>query len=73
MRERIEKVLDEDVRPVLAMDGGSVELVEITEDGIVKVRFTGGCAGCPMAQQTLLGIVEKSIKSRIPEVKEVKL
>lgn len=73
MRERIEKVLKEEVKPILALDGGSVELIEVTEDNVVKVRLTGHCAGCPMAQMTLLGVVEKAIRSRIPEVKQVTL
>ena len=73
MRERIEKVLEEAVRPMLALDGGSVELVEVTGNNVVKVKLTGACAGCPMAQMTLLGIVERAIKSRIPEVKQVTL
>lgn len=71
MHERVNKVLDEDVRPILAMDGGSVALVDISEDNVVKVRFTGGCAGCPMAQLTLTGIVESKLKAKIPEIKKV--
>jgi Fe-S cluster biogenesis protein NfuA len=71
MRERIEKVLDEEVRPMLAMNGGSVELVDVTEEGVVKVRLTGGCAGCPGAQMTLTGVIEQSIKMKVPEIKRV--
>jgi len=71
-REAVEKVLEEEVRPMLAMHGGNVELLEITDDNLVKVRLTGACSGCPMAQLTLLGIVENAIKSHIPEVKDVK-
>jgi Fe-S cluster biogenesis protein NfuA len=71
MRERIEKVLDEEVRPMLAMHGGSVELVDVTEEGVVKVRLTGGCAGCPGAQMTLTGVIEQSIKMKVPEIKRV--
>lgn len=71
MRERIEKVLEEEVRPMLAMHGGNVELMEVTDKGVVKVRLTGGCAGCPAAQMTVVGIVEEAIKSKVPEVKKV--
>ena len=71
MREEIEKVLEKEVRPMLSMHGGDVELIEVTDEGIVKVRLTGGCAGCPAAQMTLTGIVESAIKSRVPQVKRV--
>lgn len=71
MRDRIEKVLEEEVRPMLAMHGGNVELIEVTDKGVVKVRLTGGCAGCPAAQMTVVGIVEQAIKSKVPEVKKV--
>lgn len=70
MREKIEKVLAEDVRPLLAMDGGSVEFVEV-KDGVVKVKLTGACGGCPMAQLTLAGIVESKLKEKIPGIKKV--
>jgi Fe-S cluster biogenesis protein NfuA len=68
----VEKVLDEEVRPMLTMHGGNVELLEITDNNVAKARLTGACGGCPMAQLTLLGIVENAVKSHIPEVKEVK-
>jgi Fe-S cluster biogenesis protein NfuA len=73
MRERIEKVLEEEVRPVFAMHGGSVELIDVTCDNVVKVKLTGACCGCPMAQATLPGVVEEAIKSHIPEVKKVEV
>ena len=71
MYERIEKVLGEDVRPMLAMHGGDIKLIEVTDDGVVRVRLTGGCAGCPAAQMTLVSVVESAIKSRVPGVKKV--
>ncbi|MEA3369175.1 MAG: NifU family protein [Candidatus Ratteibacteria bacterium] len=71
MHEEVEKVLNEEVRPMLSMHGGNVELVETGEDGIVKVRLTGGCAGCPSAQITLVSVVEAAIKSKVPQVKKV--
>ena len=66
----VEKVLDE-VRPGLQADGGDVELVDVTEDGIVKVKLTGACAGCPMSTLTLKMAIEKRLKEKIPEVKAV--
>jgi len=71
MREKIEKILKEKVRPFLAMEGGSVELVEITKDNVVKVRLTGACGGCPMAQLTLTSLVEEAIKSEFPQIQRV--
>ena len=71
MREEIEKVLNEEVKPMLATHGGSVELVEVTDEGIVKVRLTGGCAGCSGAQMTLTSFVESAIKAKVPQVKKV--
>jgi len=69
MREKIEAVLNQ-IRPNLVKDGGNVELVDAT-DGIVKVRLTGACGGCPMASMTLKHGVERVLKERVPEVKEV--
>ena len=70
MEERINAALDE-IRKVLAQDGGSIELVGITEDNQVKVRLTGHCAGCPGARMTLKGIVEKILAGAVPEIKGV--
>lgn len=70
MKERIEEALKE-VREMLALHGGSVELIGVTDEGVVKVRLTGGCAGCPAAQMTVVDVVEKTIKSKVPEVKRV--
>jgi len=71
MREKIENILKEKVRPFLAMEGGSVELVEISEDNVVKVKLIGACGGCPMAQLTLTGLIENSIRSEFPQIKRV--
>jgi Fe-S cluster biogenesis protein NfuA len=70
-KEKVEKVLSEEVSPLLATHGGGVELVEVTQDMVVKVKLTGMCSGCPGARMTVTGIVEKALKSRMPEVKRV--
>jgi len=69
MREKIEGVLKE-IRPSLQADGGDVELVDV-ENGIVKVRLTGACGGCPMSQMTLKQGIERRIKEAIPEILSV--
>jgi Fe-S cluster biogenesis protein NfuA len=70
MKDKVEKVLDE-IRPGLQADGGDVELVDITEDGIVRVKLTGACAGCPMSTLTLKMAIEKKLIEKIPEIKTV--
>ncbi|MDD2903663.1 MAG: NifU family protein [Syntrophales bacterium] len=69
MKEAVEKALEK-IRPLLQRDGGDIELVEIT-DGIVKVRLTGGCKGCPMSQMTLKQGVERMLLKEVPGLKEV--
>ncbi|MBN3038209.1 MAG: NifU family protein [Candidatus Omnitrophica bacterium] len=71
MREAIEKVLTEEVNPMLSMHGGGVELVEVTDEGVAKVRLVGGCCGCPSAQATITQVVEGAIKAKVPGVKKV--
>lgn len=70
MKEQVSQVLDE-IRPALQADGGDVELVDVTDDGIVKVKLTGACHGCPMAQMTLSQGIEQHLKNSIPQVKAV--
>lgn len=70
MKEKVEAALAE-VRPSLQRDGGDVELVEVTEDSVAKVRLTGACRGCPMAQMTLQMGIERVLKEKIPELKAV--
>lgn len=70
MKERVQKALDK-IRPSLQADGGDVELVEVTDDGIVRVRLQGHCAGCPMSMMTLKNGIERILKEEIPEVKAV--
>jgi len=69
MKEKVEAILNK-IRPSLMADGGNVELVDAS-DGIVKVRLTGACSGCPMASMTLKHGVERVLKEHLPEVKEV--
>ena len=70
MKEKVEAALEK-VRPMLQADGGDVELIEVTEDGVVKVKLRGACAGCPMSEMTLRMGIEQMLKKDIPEVKEV--
>jgi len=69
VKEKIEKALEK-IRKGLQQDGGDVELVSV-ENGIVKVRLKGACAGCPMSQMTLTNFVEAELRKAIPEVKKV--
>ncbi len=69
MREKVEAALDK-VRPALQADGGDVELVDV-KDGVVMVRLTGACGGCPMSTMTLQMGVERVVKEEVPEIKEV--
>ena len=70
MRDKVEKALNK-IRPSLQADGGNVELVDITPDGVVKVRLTGACGSCPMATMTLQNGVGRILKQEVPEVKSV--
>jgi Fe-S cluster biogenesis protein NfuA len=70
MIEEVKKVL-EMIRPALQADGGDVEFVELTEDGIVKVRLVGACGHCPMSTVTLKNGIEKTLMEKVPGVKEV--
>jgi Fe-S cluster biogenesis protein NfuA len=69
VKSEVEEVLDS-IRPALQADGGDVELVDI-DGGVVKVRLTGACGGCPMATMTLKGGIEAALKERIPAVERV--
>ncbi|PLX79912.1 MAG: hypothetical protein C0616_09685 [Desulfuromonas sp.] len=70
MKEKVQEVLEQ-VRPALQADGGDVELVDVTDDGIVSVRLTGACGSCPMSTMTLKMGIERTLKANIPEVQEV--
>jgi len=70
LEEQVKTAL-ENVRPSLQADGGDVEFVSVTEDGVVSVRLTGACGSCPMAQMTLKMGIENYLKKEIPEVSSV--
>jgi len=70
MKAEVQQALEE-IRPMLQADGGDVELVEVTEDGVVRVRLQGACKGCPMSQITLKNGIEKLLKERVDGVTEV--
>ncbi|MCU4137645.1 MAG: NifU family protein [Thermodesulfobacteriota bacterium] len=70
LKDSVEKALSK-IRPYLQADGGDVELVEVTEEGVVKVKLKGACGSCPMAQMTLKLGIERYLKREVPEVTEV--
>jgi Fe-S cluster biogenesis protein NfuA len=70
MREKVEKALDK-IRPMLAADGGNIELVDVSDDGVVKLKLTGACGSCPMSSMTLKMGVERVLREEVPEVREV--
>jgi len=70
IRERVESALER-IRPAVQMDGGDVQLVDVTEDGVVTVQMMGACGGCPMSMLTLKAGIERIIKSQVPEVTEI--
>ena len=70
MEEKVRAVIEQ-IRPFLKADGGDVEIVEVTDDGTVKVKLVGACGHCPMSTMTLKMGIEKKLKESIPEVKEV--
>ena len=69
MRDKVEAILEQ-IKPALQADGGDVELVDVT-DGLVKLKLTGACSGCPMSAITLKMGIERALKQQIPEIKEV--
>jgi Fe-S cluster biogenesis protein NfuA len=70
MKDKVKKAIEE-LRPHLQADGGDVEFVDVTDDGVVKVRLLGACVGCPMRQMTLTHGITKFIKKKVPEVKKI--
>ncbi len=70
LKEKIEDALDK-VRPALQADGGDVQFVDVDDEGVVTVKLTGACGGCPMSQMTLKNGIEKVLKENVPEVNRV--
>jgi Fe-S cluster biogenesis protein NfuA len=70
MKAEVERALDK-IRPMLKADGGDLELVEVTDAGVVKLKLKGACGSCPMSQMTLKMGIERVLKQEVPEVKEV--
>ncbi len=70
MNQKVNKAL-ESIRPYLKADGGDIELVKVTDEGIVEVRLTGACVGCPMSQMTLRAGVERALIREVPGIKRV--
>ncbi|MBW1858181.1 MAG: NifU family protein [Deltaproteobacteria bacterium] len=70
MKEKVEITLEK-IRPSLQADGGDVKLIEVSPDGVVKVKLTGACGGCAMSQMTLKMGIERMLQQEVPEVKEV--
>jgi len=70
LKEKVESALNK-VRPSLQADGGDVQLIDVDEQGVVKVKLTGACGGCPMSQMTLKMGIEKILKQNVPEVTRV--
>ena len=70
MKQKVSEVLEK-IRPVLQRDGGDVELVEVSDDGIVLVRLKGACSGCPGATMTLKAVIENLLVKEVPKVKKV--
>jgi Fe-S cluster biogenesis protein NfuA len=70
IKARVSTVIDT-IRPALQRDGGDIELVDVTQEGVVSVRLRGACSGCPSAAMTLGMLVERKLKAEIPEVKQL--
>lgn len=70
LKERVDAALDE-IRPHLDVDGGNIEVVEVTDDYVVKVKWLGNCEFCSMSVMTMKAGVEQTIKAKIPEIKEI--
>ena len=70
LKERVAAIMER-IRPAIQADGGDIELVDITDEGVVQVRFHGACVGCPSSSMTLKAGIERNIIAHIPEIKEV--
>ncbi len=70
LKEKVEEALTH-VRPMLQRDGGDVELIDVLDNGVVKVKLTGACSGCPMSQMTLKEGIARVLKERVPEITQI--
>ena len=70
-KQKVSEVIEQRIRPALQSHGGDVQLVEVTDDGVVKVILEGACKGCPMAELTIRQGVQERLRSEVPGVKEV--
>lgn len=70
VHHQVQQVIDL-IRPAVQSDGGDLELVEVTDEGVVRVRFHGACVGCPSSTMTLQSGIERSLRDRIPAVQRV--
>ena len=70
IRDKVQGVINL-IRPAVQADGGDIELVDVSTDGIVQIRFHGGCHGCPTSTMTLQMGIERNLKEKVPEVKQV--
>lgn len=70
VRERVEAALER-IRPAVQMDGGDVQLVDVSDEGVVTVQMMGACGGCPMSMLTLKAGIERIVKQQVPEVTEI--
>lgn len=70
-KEKVQSVINDDIKPALESHGGNIELIEVGDDGVVKVKLQGACRGCPGARMTLQMGVQRRLQEMIPEVKEV--
>jgi len=70
VRDRVQSVINW-LRPIIQSDGGDLELVDVTDEGVVQVRFHGACVGCPSSSVTLRQGIERNIREKVPEVREV--
>jgi len=70
VKERVQSVINW-MRPIIQSDGGDIELIDVNDAGVVSVRFHGACVGCPSSQMTLKQGIERNIREKVPEVKEV--
>ena len=69
MEEQVKSAIEK-IRPLLRRDGGDIEFISV-EDGVVKIKLQGACAGCPMSQMTLKAVVEQTLKNEVPGVERV--